>query len=31
MSVLKVGSDYNDWSQWETYLSPVIRLVGDNF
>jgi hypothetical protein len=31
MSVLKPGSNYSDWSQWETYLSPVIRLTGDNF
>ena len=31
LSLLKPGSDYDDWSQWETYLSPVVRLVGDNF
>ncbi len=31
MGVLKPGADANDLSQWETYLSPVIRMVGSNF
>jgi len=28
VSMLKPGSDETKWEEWETWLSPVLRIVG---
>ena len=31
LSLLKPGSDADNLAEWETYLGPVMRMVGDNY